>query len=116
MPQANLSGIAGSTQPAVGCQEPERRARASVRMPAWIVSYRHSWKRQMIKVRDLSQGGIFFYSDFCPRQGDEVEFVLKFPKWTNSGPITCKGKVVRVEESAPAVGVAVSLNRYFVLR
>ena len=46
-----------------------------------------------------------------------MAFVMKFPKWTQSSPIACKGKVVRVEQAVPgaATGVALSLTRFFVL-
>ena len=65
-------------------------------------------------VRDMTGRGIFFYSEFRPAVGDEIEFVLKFPKWTNTGVFACKGKVVRVEQPVPDAcpGVAVSLNRF----
>ncbi len=49
-------------------------------------------------VRDINRNGIFFYSDFGSTVGNELEFVLKFPAWTKSAPISCKGKVARVHK------------------
>jgi hypothetical protein len=49
--------------------------------------------------------------------GSELEFVLRFPAWTKSAPISCKGKVVRVQKApvGAVYGVAVSLNGYRIL-
>jgi hypothetical protein len=52
-------------------------------------------------------------------EGDRIDFVLRFPKWTNSGVIVCKGTVVRVEQAATPgarIGVAVRLDRYIILK
>jgi PilZ domain len=98
---------------------PNRRAskRKFVRLPAWVIFYRTNQQKHVAMVRDISRQGIFFYSDVQPAAGDEIEFVIKFPKWTNSPPIACKGTVVRVEHAAPgaAVGIAASLYRFVVL-
>jgi len=67
--------------------------------------------------RDMTRQGIFFYSDVRPLVGEEIVFVMKFPRWTNSSPTACKGKVVRVEQAVPGddIGVALSLSRFLVL-
>jgi len=92
--------------------------RKFVRLPAWVIFYRRGRKKHVAMVRDMSRQGIFFYSDYRPSEGEEIEFVMKFPKWTNTAPIACKGIVVRVESPAPgaAIGIAASLSRFAVLK
>ena len=82
-----------------------------------MVFYSVNFKKHVAMVRDMTRQGIFFYSDVRPQVGEEVAFVMKFPKWTDSSLIACKGKVVRVEQAVPgaAVGVALSLSRFLVL-
>ncbi|HET7441147.1 MAG TPA: PilZ domain-containing protein [Terriglobales bacterium] len=97
---------------------PNRRAveRKFVRLPAWLIFHGANKQKHVAMVRDISRRGIFFYSDVHLNTGEEIEFVVQFPKWTNSAPISCKGKVVRVEQAAPgaAIGVAASLNSFTV--
>jgi hypothetical protein len=99
---------------------PHKRAakRKFVRLPAWVIFYRLDKQKHVALVRDMSRQGIFFYSDVRPLLGQDIEFVMKFPKWTNTAPIACKGTVVRVERAAPgaAIGIAASLNRFIVLK
>jgi hypothetical protein len=92
--------------------------RKILRLPAWMVFYRANLQRHVALVRDASRQGIFFYSDIQPFKGDHIDFVLRFPKWTNSGVIVCKGTVVRVEQATPGahIGVAVRLHRYIILK
>ena len=99
-------------------QQPRAVTRKLLRLPAWIVFYRGSLTKYVAMVRDMTREGIFFYSDFKPAVGDQIEFVLKFPKWTNTGVVACKGKILRVEQTAQdaRTGVAVSLNRFMVLK
>jgi hypothetical protein len=91
--------------------------RRFVRMAAWVIFYRHGLRKHVSMVRDLNRSGIFFYSSFRPTEGTELEFVMKFPKWTNLGPVACKGRVLRVEQPVPraAIGVAMKLTRFWVL-
>jgi hypothetical protein len=84
-----------------------------------MVFYRVNLQKHVALVRDASRQGIFFYSDIQPSEGDRIDFVLQFPKWTNSGVIVCKGTVVRVEQAATPgarIGVAVRLDRYIILK
>ena len=100
------------------CPNHERSAtRKFLRLPAWMVFYRVNFKKHVAMVRDMTRQGIFFYSDIRPQVGEEVAFVMKFPKRTHRSLIACKGKVVRVEQAVPgaAVGVAVSLSRFLAL-
>lgn len=86
-------------------------------MAAWMIFYRHGLRKHVSMVRDMNRLGIYFYSNFAPAIGTQIEFVMKFPKWTNLGPVACKGQVLRVEQpvDGAAVGVAVKLTRFWVL-
>ena len=99
--------------------EPDRRRekRTLFRLPVWIQLQPRDPHRHVGMVRDMNRKGIFFYSDFASTAGSELEFVLRFPAWTNSPPIACKGKVVRIQKApvGAVYGVAVSLSRYRVL-
>ena len=121
MAQAAPISDKNSTRDAIMLGEcPNRRAvvRNFVRLPAWIVIHGKERQKHVAMVRDISREGIFFYSDVQTAPGEPIEFVLKFPKWTNSAPVFCKGIVVRVERAAPeaAIGVAASLNSFVVLK
>ncbi len=92
--------------------------RRFVRMPAWMIFYHHGLRKHVSLVRDLHRSGIYFYSNFAPVQGSDLAFVMKFPSWTRLKPVACKGEVLRVEQPVrgAAVGVAVKLSRFWVLR
>lgn len=72
--------------------------RRFVRMPLWMIFYRHGMKKHVGMVRDLNRSGIYFYSRLVPEVGSELEFVMSFPKWSNLGLVACKGRVLRVEQ------------------
>lgn len=59
-------------------------------------------------VRDFSDTGLFFYSNFRPELQMKVDFVFHVDNRSISG----HGKVVRVHEGSPgaAIGVAVKLS------
>lgn len=59
-------------------------------------------------VRDISRGGLFFYSNFEPAVGDNIEVVSS----RGSRCSRIRGAVVRVEPHAPgaAVGIAIRLH------
>ena len=66
-------------------------------------------------VRDLSATGMFVYSNFRPSCGDELQ--LQIGLWNLGAEkiaITCRGKVVRVEQpaSGAAIGIAISISGY----
>lgn len=56
-------------------------------------------------LRDISEGGIFFYSSFRPSLGMNIQFSLQLKDKHING----RGEVVRVEQSAPgaAIGIAI---------
>jgi len=83
--------------------------RAFVILPATI-SFGSDGEHHAGLIRDISQGGIFFYCDVKPELQSEVNIVVHIGE---AAAIAYKGKVVRVEEpsAGAAVGVAVQLLR-----
>lgn len=57
-------------------------------------------------VRDISAGGIFFYSKFRPSLEMNIEFTLTF----NDKNISGQGQVVRIEQGVPHAAVGVALK------
>src|SRR5215469_813490 len=59
-------------------------------------------------LRDISQNGMFFYSNFKPPLQSSINFSLRLGKKHING----SGEVVRVEQSTPgaAIGVAVRIS------
>jgi hypothetical protein len=60
--------------------------------------------------KDISERGIFFYSDFGPSVGDEVYFVVEYLSGQNRVRFPLNGRVARVEQAEPgsAHGIAIS--------
>jgi hypothetical protein len=76
------------------CPNQQRSAtRKFLRLPAWMVFYRVNFKKHVAIVRDMTRQGIFFYSDIRPQVGEEVAFVMKFPKRSHRSLIACKAKL-----------------------
>lgn len=57
-------------------------------------------------VRDISAGGIFFYSNFRPALNTEVDFVMRMKGKNVHG----RGKIVRVQEGTPGAAIGVALK------
>src|SRR5438477_7512808 len=75
-------------------------SRKQVRLPAWVIAYRESLHKHVAMVRDMTKDGMFLYCGIAKAAscGDEIEFVIRFPKWTNTPAVACKGKIVRIEQ------------------
>ena len=69
--------------------------------------------------RDLSQNGVFFYSDSEIAEGTQLEMVLILPKELTAGErkwVCCQASVVRVQAGdGKSVGLAASIDRMDVL-
>jgi hypothetical protein len=70
--------------------------------------------------RDLSNGGIFLYSDSAFDIGTELDLVVVLPPEITFGEkrwVCCQARVLRVEDRQPGgrVGVAASIQRFEVL-
>lgn len=63
-------------------------------------------------IRDLSEGGIFLYSDFKPPLGTRVLVAFAAPQTGRNARIYCEGTVVRVEQvrAGAAPGIALQFT------
>jgi hypothetical protein len=65
--------------------------------------------------RDLSDRGIFLYTESVIEEGAEVELKLTLPSFSpHPVPMLLRGRVVRVERT-PAMGVAVEFDKVTVV-
>jgi Tfp pilus assembly protein PilZ len=65
--------------------------------------------------RDLSDSGIFFFTESVIKVGAQVELTLTFPSETAQPiPMQVRGRVVRVEK-IPATGIAVEFDKVTVV-
>ena len=76
------------------------------------------------QTRDVSSAGLFFYSEFAPENGSQIEIMLHLPAEVTGSQekaVICKGRVVRVEAepqeqgATQRYGVAVEMTSYEVL-
>lgn len=72
-------------------------------------------RRVVGKTRDISTAGVFLYLDSSPLADSRIELMLQFPTritGAQSSPVTCYGKVVRVETQILTnnFGVAVEIE------
>ncbi len=109
---------ANKSRTRVGKVSDQRRTRRRLLgLPAWIIVYTvNSRQKYVTRVRDMSRAGMFFYSELRPTVGEEIDFILRFPRWTKAPALACKGEVLRVEQSVSTArpGIALRLNRYTV--
>ena len=70
-------------------------------------------RRVVGKTRDISTKGVFFYVDTQPGEDSRLEVILEFPNrvtGNHSSPVSCRGRVVRVEPQRERFGVAVDIE------
>ena len=100
----------------LGQQQEQRAAqRRFVRLPVTIKTAPSDPNEHVGLLVDLHRRGIFFYSDFMPSKGSQVEFLIVLRSTQRKAiSVACRGKVVRVEEAAPgaAIGIALSVENY----
>ena len=93
---------------------PKRRSvpRVPLRRTAWLTFKFPEAHARVGLLKDISVRGIFFYSDFAPAVGDQLDFVVEFLSARDQLRLHLKGAVVRVEQPAGgcAPGVAVSFK------
>src|SRR5689334_9867362 len=106
--QPPLSEILMATVTFAKVDDRRRHERRFVCMPSWMIFYRYGLNKHVGMVRDLNRCGMYFYSSLAPKVGSDLEFVMRFPRWTNLRLVACKGRVLRVEQpkNGAAVGVA----------
>jgi len=98
---------------------PEKRStrRFALRLPVAVKHEQIDPKEQAATSRDVSARGICFYVESAVEEGAPIEFTLTLPPeitLTESIRVQCKGRVVRVENSAAdgKVGVAAVIDEY----
>lgn len=92
-------------------QQQRRVSRIFVKLPAWVTLDSHP-SEHVAFVRDISTRGIFLYSDFLPRAGYHLNFILQYLNGSNNVRLHLGGKVVRLEQTqASAVGIAVAFAK-----
>ena len=94
----------------VKAKQQRNAVRMFVRLPAWVTLETRS-NEHIAFVRDISPRGVFFYSDFMPKQGDQITFVLEYLSGKNRTRLHLQGKVVRLErQTEKTVGIAVAFD------
>jgi hypothetical protein len=93
---------------------PQRRSipRVLVHRAAWLTFKSASQHEHVGLVKDISAKGVYFYSDFFPVVGDDLDFVVEYLSGSDRVRLHLKGAVVRVERSVPgcAPGTAISFS------
>lgn len=101
-------------------QEEKRGARRfALRVPVTVnhASNNGTFQNEVVQLRDVSARGICFYVDSAITQGAPIGFTLTLPPeitLSESIRVQCKGRVVRVDDSAPngKVAVAAVIDEY----
>jgi hypothetical protein len=92
-------------------QEKRAARRFALRIPVSVARGENSEQSESAQLRDVSARGICFYLDSPIAQGSPLAFTLTLPPeitLTESIRVQCKGRVVRVEESANEGKMAVA--------
>jgi len=85
-------------------EEKRSTRRFPLKLPVSVSSEEGATKPLSAHTRDVSARGVCFFADAAIASGSGVEFTLTLPPeitLTESIRVRCKGKVVRVEETAP---------------
>ncbi|PYX86486.1 MAG: hypothetical protein DMG68_15260 [Acidobacteria bacterium] len=99
-------------------EEKRARQRIPVRLPVSIKSAQGA--EDSAQTRDLSSGGVFFYTASKFAEGTDLEMVLVLPSELTFGErrwVCCQASVVRVENSPELgnFGVAARIERFQIL-
>jgi hypothetical protein len=90
-------------------QEKRAARRFALRIPVSVGRGENSDCSESAQIRDVSARGICLYLDSPIEQGSPIGFTLTLPPeitLTESIRVQCKGRVVRIDESAPAGKIA----------
>ena len=94
--------------------QPQRRSTLRLPVPrsAWFTVQSTARKEHVAYVMDISTKGIFFYSDFLPAIGEELDFLVEYLNGANLARLHFRGAVVRVEQPRPgcAPGIAIAFH------
>jgi hypothetical protein len=99
----------GETKAEAPSQEKRATRRFALRLPVSVSD--NSTPEKSAQTRDVSARGICFYVDSAIAEGSGIEFTLTLPPeitLTESIHVRCKGKVVRVDDTASDGKIAVA--------
>lgn len=92
--------------------ERRQQPRVAFKSPATVTVGQHT---VAASTRDISAGGVFFYTDVALAEGDEVEVVVVVPgelRPLPEGVVHCRGHVVRIEAAGGLqYGMAVKIEQ-----
>ncbi len=95
--------------------ERRKKQRYGLKLPVIVCPGKTHSELQVV-TRDVSADGIFFYAGEWPESESEIEFKMIFPAeltLTDVMRATCKGRVVRRENSADGrIGVAATIDSF----
>ena len=93
-------------------KERRERQRISFKAPATVTADQHSIAAS---TKDISDRGLFFFTDARIEPGSEIDLVLMLPEEVGlpvSGMVCCHGRVVRSDSGGGEYGVAVQIDRF----
>lgn len=98
-------------------QDKRATRRFALRLPVSVTYTENGAQEKTAQTRDVSARGICFYLDSAIAAGSSIEFTLTLPPeitLTESIRVRCKGRVVRVDDTAPdgRVAVAAVIDEY----
>jgi len=92
-------------------QEKRAARRFALRIPVSVGRGENSNCSESAQIRDVSARGVCLYLDSPIEHGSPIGFTLTLPPeitLTESIRVQCKGRVVRIDESAPDGKIAVA--------
>jgi hypothetical protein len=92
-------------------QEKRAARRFALRIPVSVARDEDAKYSESAEIRDVSARGVCFYLDSPIAQGSPIGFTLTLPPeitLTESIRVQCKGRVVRIEDSAAEGKMAVA--------
>ena len=104
-------------------REPDKRRarRYNMQLPVTVRVQNGGLHEVQTDTRDISEGGMFLYTDSEVHEGSEIEIVAMLPPEITQGDSTwvcCHARVVRVEapsDGSPRQGIAAVIERFAVL-
>ena len=97
-------------------QEKRATRRFSLRLPVAVKFTSDGVREYSAETKDVSARGVYFFMESSLEVGSPIEFTLTLPPeitLTESIRVRCKGRVVRVENSADSrVGVGAIIDQY----
>jgi DNA-binding response OmpR family regulator len=110
-PASSAADASGNTM--TGSRFMERRSQQRIRFEA-LASVDADQHSIAASTKDISDRGLFFFTDARIELGSEIDIVVMLPEEVGlplSGMVCCHGRVVRSDSSGGQCGVAVQIDR-----